>query len=42
MKRWKKVVEVYYNLFNAKFAVISAVFNGMVAMMVNSAHCPGV
>ena len=40
MKRWKKVVEVYHNLFNAKFAVISAVFNGAIAMAVNSAHGP--
>ena len=40
MNWWRKVVEIYHNMFNVKFAVISAVFNGTVAMMVNSAHGP--
>lgn len=40
MKRRQKVVEFYHKVFNIKFAVISAIFNGIVAMMVNSAHSP--
>lgn len=37
---WRKAVEIYHNIFNVKFAVISAAFNGIVAMMVNMAHSP--
>lgn len=35
MTRWKKVVEIYHNAFNVKFALISAAVNGTIAMMVN-------
>lgn len=40
MNWWRKVVEIYHNMFNVKFALISAAFNGLVAMMVNMAHSP--
>ena len=40
MKWWRKVVEIYHNMFNVKFAVLSAAFNGLAAMMVNMAHSP--
>jgi len=40
MEWWRKVVGVYHNTFNVKFAVVSAAFNGVVAMMVNMAHGP--
>lgn len=38
--RWQRVVGVYHNLFNAKFAIISAAFNGAIAMMVNWSYGP--
>ena len=40
MKWWKKVVTIYHNVFNVKFAVISAIFNGIIAMAVNMTHGP--
>jgi hypothetical protein len=35
MNRWQKVVAIYHNVFNVKFAIVSAAFNGFVAVMVN-------
>ena len=40
MRGWQKVVAIYHNVFNVKFAIISAIFNGFVAVMVNVAHGP--
>lgn len=40
MMDWQRAVGVYHNLFNAKFAVISAVCNGTIAMMINWSHGP--
>ncbi|MFA6422107.1 MAG: hypothetical protein WCV92_01810 [Candidatus Buchananbacteria bacterium] len=40
MAWWKKVVYIYHNVFNAKFAIISAVCNGLIAMVVNGAYGP--
>ena len=36
----KIINNIYHNLFNIKFAVISASFNGPIAAAVNSAHTP--
>lgn len=38
MSWWQKVVRLYHNLFNIKFAIISAVFNSGVVMVVNKQH----
>ncbi len=38
--KWKKVIAAYHNVFNVKFAIISAVFNGSVAVMVNWSYGP--
>lgn len=38
--KWKTVVVLYHNLFNVKFALISAAFSGVVAMMVNWSYGP--
>jgi len=36
---WKeKVLLFYHNVFNVKLAVISAIFQGIIAIMVNSGH----
>ena len=40
MTRWQKVVAFYHNVFNLKYAIMSAIFNGVVAVMVNVAHGP--
>ncbi len=34
----EKLVEIYHNLFNSKYAVISAVCNGSIAYYVNNEH----
>jgi len=41
MNWWRKAVGTYHNIFNIKFAIISAVCNGLIAIMVNAAHSPG-
>jgi len=38
MPCWRIFVGLYHNLFNLKFAVISAVFNGALVMAVNGKH----
>ena len=38
--RWQRVVDIYHNVFNVKFAIISAAFNGVIAMVVNWSHGP--
>jgi len=40
MNRWRKVVIFYHNVFNIKFAIISAACNGLIAMMVNGSYGP--
>ena len=40
MNWWQRVVVFYHNVFNVKFAFISAIFNGFVAVMVNVTHGP--
>ena len=37
MKWW---LNIYHNLFNIKFAIISALFNGIIATMVNWSYGP--
>src|SRR3989344_6390019 len=36
----KTITTLYHNLFNVKFAVISAGFNGPIAAAINSSHSP--
>ncbi len=38
MNWWQRVVGVYHQIFNVKFALISAVFNGGIAMVVNGSY----
>lgn len=40
MNWWQRVVSFYHNVFNVKFAIISAAFNGFVAVLVNAGHSP--
>lgn len=40
MKWWRSIVVMYHNVFNIKFALISAVFQGCVAMWVNRTYGP--
>ena len=40
MIRWQRVVAFYHNVFNLKYAIMSAIFHGVVAVIVNVAHGP--
>ncbi len=37
---WQRLIETYHNLFNVKFAIISAIFNSAIVVAVNWSYGP--